>query len=372
MHSLTAWFLLCNISAEAEGQTNLSDDEGDAPGHRQLIDHEAERAAVRVQLAADGGQRCDAGRIEQAEHEEGVGCQRREQARQIRRTAAADGEHGKRADDNLLRRYAADKRGGCLPVAKAERRKNRRCQLAKRGNNAGRCIDHIKAGVEVLQKPDDDADDEDDREGLMQKVLGLFPHMHDDVAGGGQAVGRQLHDEGHRLAAEDEAVEQKSGDDGHADADEVEREHHQATALREEGSDEHAVDGQLGAAAHERREHNGHFAVTLTGECTRGHDSRHAAAEADNHRHEGRAGETDFAQQLVHDEGDTRHIAAVLEHREEEEQRDDGRQKGEHGAYAGEDAVDNQRMHGRRDIQLGQAVVRSGRDSVDDAAEDVA
>ena len=28
-------------------------------------------------------------------------------------------------------------------------------------------------------------------------------------------------------------------------------------------------------------------------------------------------------------------------------------------------------MHGRRDIQLGQAVVRSGRDGVDDAAEDV-
>ena len=47
----------------------MSDDEGDAPGYRQLIDHEAERAAVRVQLAADGGQRCDAGRIEQAEHE---------------------------------------------------------------------------------------------------------------------------------------------------------------------------------------------------------------------------------------------------------------------------------------------------------------
>lgn len=89
--------------------------------------------------------------------------------------------------------------------------------------------------------------------------------------------------------------------------------------MREEGGDEHTVDGELGAAAHERCEHDGHFAVALTGEGARGHDCRHAAAEADDHRNEGGTGEADFTQHLIHNEGNTRHVTAVLQHRKEEE-----------------------------------------------------
>lgn len=97
----------------------MSYDKGYAPGYNKLIAHKAERAGIRVQLAANGSQRCDAGRIEQAEHQEGVGCERREEACQIRRTAAADCQHGKRTDDNFLGGNAADERGRCLPAAEA-------------------------------------------------------------------------------------------------------------------------------------------------------------------------------------------------------------------------------------------------------------
>ena len=241
-------------------------DKGHAPGYNKLIAHKAERAGIRVQLAADGGQRCDAGRIKQAEHQEGVGRERRKEACQIRRTAAADCEHGKRTDDNLLGGNTADKRGCCLPAAKAERRKNRRCQLADGGDNAVGGIYHVKADVKVLQEPDDDADEENNREGLMQKILGLFPHVHDDVARRRQTVGRQLHDEGNGLAAEHQTVEQKAGENSYADTGEVERKHDKAATVWKEGGNEHTVDGELGAAAHERCEHDGHFAVALTGE----------------------------------------------------------------------------------------------------------
>lgn len=292
----------------------MSYDKRYAPGHNKLIAHKAERAGIRVQLAANGSQRCYAGRIEQAEHQEGVGCERRKEACQIRRTAAADCQHGKRTDNNLFSGNAADKRGRCLPAAEAERRKNRRCQLADGGDNAVGSVYHVKAHIKVLQEPDDDADEEDNRKGLMQKVLGLFPHVHDDVAHRRQTVGRQLHDKGDRLATEHQAVEQKAGENSNADTGEVERKHDQAAAVRKEGGNEHTVDGQLGAAAHERCEHDGHFAVALTGEGARGHDCRHAAAEADDHRYEGGTGEADFTQHLIHNKGDTRHVTAVLEH----------------------------------------------------------
>lgn len=168
----------------------MSYDKRYAPGHNKLIAHKAERAGIRVQLAADGSQRCYAGRIEQAEHQEGVGGERRKEACQIRRTAAADCKHGKRTDDNLLGGNAADKRGCCLPAAEAERCENRRCQFADGGYNAVGSVYHVKAYIKVLQEPDDDADEENNREGLMQKILGLFPHMHDDVARRRQTVGR--------------------------------------------------------------------------------------------------------------------------------------------------------------------------------------
>ena len=80
--------------------------------------------------------------------------------------------------------------------------------------------------------------------------------MHYDVARRRQTVGRQLHDEGNRLAAEHQAVEQKAGENSNADTGEVERKHDKTAIVWKEGGNEHTVDGKLGAAAHERCEHD--------------------------------------------------------------------------------------------------------------------
>ena len=54
------------------------------------------------------------------------------------------------------------------------------------------------------------------------------------------------------------------------------------------------------------------------------------------------SGKTDFAQQLVHEEGDTGDVAGVLHQGQEEEQDDDNRKERKDGAYACENAVDDQ------------------------------
>ena len=109
--------------------------------------------------------------------------------------------------------------------------------------------------------------------------------------------------------------------------------------LWKEGGGEKAIDWHLGAAAHKRRKQDGHLAVALRRQGAAGHDRRHAAAEADEKRHDAATGQADLAQELVHDEGDTSHVAAVLEQREKEKQRDDDRQEAQHGADAAEDTV---------------------------------
>ena len=75
------------------------------------------------------------------------------------------------------------------------------------------------------------------------------------------------------------------------------------------------------------------------------HDSRHGAAKTDEHGHEAATRQAKAAQHLIHDKGHARHVARVLQNREEQEEHDDDRQEGEHAAHACEHAVDSQRAH---------------------------
>ena len=130
--------------------------------------------------------------------------------------------------------------------------------------------------------------------------------------------------------------------DAQNDAEQIQPRHHPHRAAREEDGGEERIDRQFGGAAHKRREQDGHFAVALGGQGARGHHTGDGAAEADEHRDDASTGKTDAAQGLIHHEGDARHVAAVLEQGEEEEQRDDKRQEAEHAAHALEHAVDHQ------------------------------
>ena len=70
----------------------------------------------------------------------------------------------------------------------------------------------------------------------------------------------------------------------------------------------------------EGRRHDRHAAVLFIFDGTRRHDARHAAARGDQHRDEALAGESETTENTVHDKRDARHVAAVLQDGQEEEQ----------------------------------------------------
>ena len=195
--------------------------------------------------------------------------------------------------------------------------------------------------------------------------------MDDDGLGAGQAVGGQLHDKGDGLPLEDRVLEQQPVEHAHDHAADVQPDHHQRRRVREEGSRKRRVDGEFCGAGHEGREQNRHAPVALAGQRARGHDRRHRAAKADQHRHERPAGEPDLAQQLVHHERDARHVPAVLQDGEEEEQRHDRGQEGQNRSDAHAHAVDQQGVHRRVDPEVRQRLVQQARQPVDPQREPV-
>ena len=72
------------------------------------------------------------------------------------------------------------------------------------------------------------------------------------------------------------------------------------------------------------------------------HDRRHIAAETDDQRHEGLAGQAHPTHETVHDEGRARHVARVLQHRQEQEQEADHRDEGGDDLDAAADALRQQ------------------------------
>ena len=321
-----------------------------------------------MQLTLDG---CDGGHtggVKQGESEETDCGQRREEGREGSRGVddrRAD-EDAQRTDHRLLGRKTGDEGGRDAPVGKAKGGEDRRDQAADGAEQAVRAVlNDVEAQVESLKEPDEDGCHEDNGEGLLQEVLRLIPHQHKDALGGREAVVGQLHDEGDGLAAVDSAAHDQRADDAHHHAANVQRDHHQRPVVREESHGEDRVDRDLGRAAHEGGEQDGHLAVALGREGAGGHDGRHRAAEADQHRNEATPGEADFAQQLIHDEGDAGHVAGVLENGQEEEEHHNDRQEAEHTAHAGENAVDDEAMYNRVDPGAPQRAVDRRRQRVD-------
>ena len=225
--------------------------------------------------------------------------------------------------------------------------------------------DHVQVQVKALQEPHRHRGDEDDGEGPLQKVLGLFPQQLGHIFQPGQAIVGQLHDKGDGLAPEQGLFVEQGGQNAHKNAQNVQPRHDEPAPAGEEGADEEGIDGQLGGAAHKGGEEDGHLPVPFAGEGAGGHHRRNGAAKADEHGHDALAGQADLPQQLVHDKGHPGDIAAVLHHGQEEEQGDDDGQKAEHAAHAGEDAVDDQAVDGRIHMDGGEPGVRRRGQSVD-------
>ena len=132
--------------------------------------------------------------------------------------------------------------------------------------------------------------------------------------------------------------EDDAADDDGGHTDEIRGGCHPARIVEQRAGDE-ADNGHLGAAGDEGGGKDGHLAVAVVFNGARGHHARHAAAGADQHGDEALARQAELAEDAVHDEGDTGHVAHVLQNGQHEEQHQHLRNKADHRAHAGDDAV---------------------------------
>ena len=195
--------------------------------------------------------------------------------------------------------------------------------------------------AEGLQEPDDDRAEEDDGESSLQEVLRLFPEEPQDILRSRHPVVREFHDEGHRLAFVHRLAGDDREEDAEDDAEEVQERHDDGAFPREEGGGEEGIDRDLRAAAHERGHEDSDLPVPFRRQRAGSHDTGHGTAEAHQHGDDRASGEADPPERAVHDEGDTRHVAGILQDRQEEEQQTDDRQETDDRADAVEDAVDD-------------------------------
>ena len=301
----------------------MIDNKREHPCHNALECGDACGGARTAQFIFHCRDCCDTRRIQQNKGQEG-GCRSGGQ----HAGQAAAGQNGEGGNNCFLCREARNQCGSGAPVAEAERREDRREERAEHSENAVRrvCRD-IQARVKGLQEPDNDGCNKDNRKCTFQKIACLIPQQHADIARAGHAVIWQLHDERHRLTLEGGILEHERSQNADCHAADVQQDHRNSGIMREKCHGNDRIDRQLGRARHKRCQHDGHAAVALTRQRARRHDGGHRVAEADEHRDKGTAGQTDFAQQLVHDKRDTRHITAVFQNGEEEEQHDNGRQE---------------------------------------------
>ena len=152
-------------------------------------------------------------------------------------------------------------------------------------------------------------------------------------------VCRKLHNEGSRVAGKALGLlEHDARADDCCHADEVCGGGYPCAAA-EQCAGDHCNERNLCAAGDEGRGHDRHAAVTLVFDGTGSHDTRNAAADADEHGDEALAGEAELAEHTVKNEGDTRHVAAGLEEGEHEEQDEHLGNEAEDRADTGYDTV---------------------------------
>ncbi len=166
----------------------------------------------------------------------------------------------------------------------------------------------------------------------------------------------KLHYKGSGLAGEHLGLFQHdAGDDDGGHADKVGGGSDPCSAAKDRAGD-HGDEGYLRAAGDEGGGHDGHTAVTLVFNGTGGHDARDAAAGADEHGDEGLTGQTKLPEDPVQNEGDTGHVAAGLQEGQHQKQHQHLRNKAQHSANAGHDAVQDQAGQPFRRIGLFQQV----------------
>ena len=194
---------------------------------------------------------------------------------------------------------------------------------------------------------------------LEEKGFEPVIRAQQDRTARGQVIGRHFHDEWRCFPFEQGVLEDQTGEHGKADADQIKEEHKVLAAGREEGRREQCIDRQARPAGHKGVHHNGQGAVTLVLQRTGGHDRRHIAAKADQHRHEGLAGQADEAHEPVHDKGGAGHVTGVFQKRKAEKHEADGRNEGGHGLDAAADARRQDGDQPLRGVEMPQQIAQA-------------
>ena len=294
-------------------------------GHTQLPADGEEGPLGALDLPGQGRGGGHTGDIQQDEHQHGEGGQGGKAGHGRGHLSAGSGEgkaveHGQGGDHHLLGNEACEQSHRCLPEAEAHGGEDGGDPSADGAQHGGGgVIHHVQGEVKGLEEPKDDAHQQNESARLDQEALYLLPHVGGDVLHGRQAVGRQLQHKGSGLSGKESVLEEQTGENADAHADDVQAENDQTGPGPEEGPGDHAVYRQLGRTGHEGNEQDGHAPILLIFHGPGAHNGGRAA-KAHEHWDKGLAAQTEAPQQPVHDEGGSGHIARVLQEAEEEEQ----------------------------------------------------
>ena len=203
-------------------------------------------------------------------------------------------------------------------------------------------FDHSKVsvyGAEALEEPENDRGQNDDCTGLLDEGPSAFPHGAKDISDSGCMIGGQFHDERSGIAGKELSLFQHdSGNYDSCNADEIGRGRNQGRAA-EQGAGNQADDRHLRAARHKARSHDRHTAVPFVFNRPGGHDTGDAAAGTDQHRDKGFAGQSETAEDTVHDEGNTCHVTAVFQNSKHQEEDKHLRDEAQDRTDTGDDTV---------------------------------
>src|SRR5699024_3509730 len=269
-----------------------------------------------------------AGSAQQVEYQEGVGAYHGKVSGQmvpnLRAVLGNLGEAVKNAEGSyyIFLCYQAGNRGNrCLPVSPAKRNEE---PLNASPDSSQDTVAHILHRAEACigksigrSKPDDDGGQQDNGSCLLNEGPASLPHASQHVSHGRHMVGGQLHNEGSRVAGEHLCLLQNNtGADDRCDSHKVSAGGNPGSSAKESACNQ-GNDGKLRAAGDKGGGHNGHFPVSVVLNGTGSHNAGNAAAGSNQHGDKGLTGQSELAENTVHDERHSGHVAAGLQERQE-------------------------------------------------------
>ena len=354
-----------DIEIAHNGRADLIKAERNDISENRLIADGEHRPFAAVHFALDRAHCREAGCAEQVKYKEGIACE----SGKVSCTVDTE-QNAERSNDVFFCDQSGYNGDGVLPITKAERRKEPGDCTADDSENGIVQIFlsyHDEFSVykaKSLQEPENDGRKEDDGACFFDKGPAAFPHRGEYALGSRHMVGGKFHNEGSGFAREHlRFLENDTGKNNGGNADEVCADGNPPCVIEERACDQ-ADDRELCAAGDKGRGDDGHTAVAFVFNGTGRHDAGNAAARSDEDRNKRFTGETEFAEDLIHKECDTGHIAARFEESKEEEQNEHLGNKAEHGTNTRDDTVEDQTLQPRSAIDGGEKVFNGGRNDL--------